>query len=108
MDRERVSVQTWLNSVFKLLVRLSPSPETPDASWLARVTPWWSVLHFLMQATTVLLLGFSRASGLHTPMSGLLSEDDLGVAINETRKAFFWIHAMAASDHASRRAFFSY
>jgi hypothetical protein len=84
---------------------ISILPETPDVSWLAKVTPWWSVLHFLMQATTILLLGLSRASGPHTPMSGLLSEDDLGAAINETRKAFLWIHAMAASDPASRRAF---
>lgn len=85
-------------------------PETPDISWLARVTPWWSILHFLMQATTALLLGLSHASVSNngdssSRMSVPLSENDLGAAIIETRKVFFWIHAMAAVDPAARRAF---
>ena len=89
---------------------ISILPETPDISWLARVTPWWSVLHFLMQATTALLLGLSHASVSNnsastSPMSVPLNENDLGAAIIETRKVFFWIHAMAVVDPAARRAF---
>lgn len=89
---------------------ISILPDTPDISWLARVTPWWSVLHFLMQATTALLLGLSHASVSNnsastSPMSVPLNENDLGAAIIETRKVFFWIHAMAVVDPAARRAF---
>jgi hypothetical protein len=38
-------------------------------------------------------------------MSVPLSEHDLTAAIAETRKVFFWIHAMAAVDASARRAF---
>ena len=87
-------------------------PENPDISWLARFTPWWNVLHFLMQATTALLLGLSHASFSTdkstpaSPMSIPLSGRDLKAAVAETRKVFFWIHAMASVDPAARRAFF--
>ncbi|KAJ5681443.1 uncharacterized protein N7477_001383 [Penicillium maclennaniae] len=89
---------------------ISILPETPNISWLARVAPWWSVLHFLMQATTALLLGLSHASVTDyststSPMSVPLNEIDLKAAIVETRKVFFWIHAMAVVDPAARRAF---
>ncbi|KAJ6104114.1 hypothetical protein N7523_010434 [Penicillium sp. IBT 18751x] len=89
---------------------ISILPETPNIAWLARVAPWWSVLHFLMQATTALLLGLSHASITDyststAPMSVPLNEIDLKAAIVETRKVFFWIHAMAVVDPAARRAF---
>lgn len=38
---------------------ISVLPDNPDIAWLVRVTPWWSVLHFIMQATTALLLSLS-------------------------------------------------
>ncbi|KAL5358895.1 C6 transcription factor [Aspergillus floccosus] len=37
-------------------------PDTPDILWLTRYTPWWSVLHFLMQACTALLLGLFHSA----------------------------------------------
>jgi hypothetical protein len=40
---------------------ISILPDKPDIAWLVRVTPWWSVLHFIMQATTALLLALSFA-----------------------------------------------
>lgn len=40
---------------------ISILPDNPDIAWLVRVTPWWSVLHFIMQATTALLLTLSFA-----------------------------------------------
>ncbi|KAJ5300463.1 sugar transporter [Penicillium atrosanguineum] len=89
---------------------ISILPESQDISWLARVTPWWSILHFLMQATTALLLGLSSASVSHSSASASslsipLNGQDLAAVIVETRKVFFWIHAMAAVDPAARRAF---
>lgn len=99
---------------------ISILPETPDVTWLARVTPWWSVLHFLMQATTALLLSLSHCTlpprttshknntNNHTrtnPNFPPLLETDLATAITQTRKALSWIHAMALADTAARRAF---
>ncbi|OKP14580.1 hypothetical protein PENSUB_13932 [Penicillium subrubescens] len=41
---------------------ISILPENPDIAWFVRITPWWSVLHFIMQATTALLLALSFVS----------------------------------------------
>ncbi|KAJ6151771.1 C6 transcription factor [Penicillium chermesinum] len=41
---------------------ISILPEKIDITWLARIAPWWSVLHFLMQATVALLLSLSSCS----------------------------------------------
>ncbi|CEJ55099.1 hypothetical protein PMG11_01376 [Penicillium brasilianum] len=38
---------------------ISILPDDPEIPWLVRMTPWWSVLHFTMQATTALLLALS-------------------------------------------------
>lgn len=83
---------------------ISLLPDTPDIPWLASVTPWWSILHFLMQATTALLLGLASS---HTPVESYsaLNEGDLEAAIGVTRKAFLWIHTMATVDASARRAF---
>ncbi|KAJ5895608.1 hypothetical protein N7495_007299 [Penicillium taxi] len=99
---------------------ISILPENIDLPWLARTTPSWSVLHFIMQATTALLLGLSRFSSLSKDVnsnepvepsdvkpqySPLLQATDLNVAIEQTKKALCWIHSMAFVDTASRRAF---
>ncbi|KAJ5096347.1 hypothetical protein NUU61_005703 [Penicillium alfredii] len=125
---------------------ISILPMTPDVPWLARVAPWWTTLHFLMQATTALLLGLSYCSPSPTPgpfynpgsvLASLnpsnptatapapsattssqpppstvtspytpILQTDLCTAIAQTKTALSWIHAMAAVDPASRRAFF--
>lgn len=101
---------------------ISILPDKPDVTWLAHFTPWWSVLHFLMQATTALLLSLSHCSLLspsntsshpstasapthaHAHYLPLL-ETDLTAVIAQTKKALWWIHAMASVDPAARRAF---
>ncbi|KGO77091.1 Transcription factor, fungi [Penicillium italicum] len=99
-------------------------PEDSNMKWLARAAPWWSILHFLMQATTALLLGLSYCSGkkkptspdtntLRPPASPPISqgayppllEKDLSTAIAATKKALFWLHTTASVDPAARRAF---
>ncbi|KAJ5632111.1 C6 transcription factor [Penicillium lividum] len=100
---------------------ISIFPERVDIAWLARVTPWWSVLHFLMQSTTALLLGLlycsfeSPDTGLQqqaehaTSLSGApypsLLDSDLNTALGMSKKALSWIHTMASVDAAARRAF---
>ncbi|KAJ5807606.1 hypothetical protein N7447_011062 [Penicillium robsamsonii] len=103
---------------------ISILPEDPNIAWLARTAPWWSILHFVMQATTALLLGLSHCSGAHassspdrpnplpsptTPSQAgtypLLLETDLSTAIGAARKALAWLHTTAFVDPAARRAF---
>ncbi|QQK43763.1 C6 transcription factor, putative [Penicillium digitatum] len=105
---------------------ISVLPEDPNMTWLARAAPWWSILHFLMQATTALLLGLSYCSGQNAstspdganpllshatapsiPQGGYppLLETGLGTAIAAAKKALFWLHTTASVDPAARRAF---
>lgn len=99
---------------------ISTFPENIDLTWLARVTPWWSVLHFLMQSTTALLLGLLYCSvkpagqgqkpcEYPTNLSGApypsLLESDLNTALEMSKKALSWMHAMASVDAAAHRAF---
>jgi hypothetical protein len=100
---------------------ISTFPEKVDLAWLARVTPWWSVLHFLMQSTTALLLGLlycsfappgqdkQKPSEHPASLSGApypsLLESDLITALGMTKKALLWIHTMASVDAAAYRAF---
>ncbi|CAI7638087.1 unnamed protein product [Penicillium manginii] len=107
---------------------ISILPNTPELSWIARTTPWWSVLHFLMQSTTAFLIGLSYCSFSSPPMNVSVSnseqstsqssnttpswtpprpllEADLNIAVAETKKALEWIHTMAAMDPAASRAF---
>ncbi|KAJ5532001.1 hypothetical protein N7494_008553 [Penicillium frequentans] len=99
---------------------ISTFPEKIDLAWLARVTPWWSVLHFLMQSTTALLLGLlycsvapagqgQKPSEYPTNLSGApypsLLESDLNTALQMSKKALSWMHTMASVDAAAHRAF---
>lgn len=104
---------------------ISILPEKIDITWLARIAPWWNVLHFLMQATIALLLslcycsipGPASASGLSSaqdpnhqhhfsnPVNPTLRREHLDTVIAQIRKALCWIHAMASIDPAAKRGF---
>lgn len=79
---------------------ISILPETPDPAWLLRFSPWWSILHYLVQATTALLLGLASS----TPLPETAAPDTAAV-IRCTKKSLRWLHAMGAVYAASRRAF---
>ncbi|KAL4810418.1 fungal-specific transcription factor domain-containing protein [Aspergillus unguis] len=71
-------------------------PDVPDSSRIYQLCPWWCILHYLMQATTVLLLELSFGS-IHMPES---KKEILAAA----KKGVRWLYAMAESSLASRRA----
>ncbi|RLL97100.1 hypothetical protein CFD26_103501 [Aspergillus turcosus] len=71
-------------------------PENPDATLLYKVSPWWCILHYLMQAATVLLLELTfRAQ--HVP-------DKASIVSKAAKKALEWLSAMSTFDVASERA----
>ncbi|RAL04313.1 uncharacterized protein BO80DRAFT_422159, partial [Aspergillus ibericus CBS 121593] len=88
---------------------LSILPETPDIVWLTAVTPWWCILHYIMQATTAILLHLSSWS----PNIGSSDDDDAArrvfsdmlIMTRVIKKALHWLHHMALTYAASRRAF---
>lgn len=71
-------------------------PDEPNVVGLYRVSPWWSIVHHLVQASTVLMLELSfRAE--HMPNE---AEEILKVA----KKAVSWLRSMSPDNLAARRA----
>lgn len=71
-------------------------PDTADAPWLYAVSPWWCVLHYVMQSTTILLIElFTRTRPRTTEAASL---------VEKVRKAIRWLYAMSDKDNSSRRA----
>lgn len=86
---------------------LSILPETPDTTWLTTVSPWWTVLHSIMQATTALLIGLSTRPAEENTTSQRNNNPPLDreSMMAATKKAFLWLHHLAFSSKAARRAF---
>lgn len=71
-------------------------PERPILSWLYRISPWWCILHYVMQSITVLLTEFFIRAEPGTPQCRRV-QGGIG-------KASHWLYEMAAVDPCSRRA----
>lgn len=71
-------------------------PDETNAVQLYAIAPWWCVLHFLMQAATVLLLELSFGC-VHVP------EEEQNL-VQMAKKSVRWLYAMSAHSIASRRA----
>jgi hypothetical protein len=75
---------------------LSLIPDEPNAVGLLRVGPWWSVLHWLVQATTVLMLEISFRTH-HMP-------EEADVLTQTAKKGVRWLHALGEDNRSARRA----
>ncbi|OOQ91784.1 putative C6 transcription factor [Penicillium brasilianum] len=71
-------------------------PDEPNAVQLYEISPWWCILHYLMQAVTVLLLELSFGT-VHAPDS---EKQFLLLA----KKGIRWLYSMSEHSIASRRA----
>ena len=71
-------------------------PDEPNPIGLYKVAPWWCLVHYFMQAVTVMLLELSfRAE--HWPEK---ADDILACA----QKVVFWLESMSGDDLAAYRA----
>ncbi|KAE8389573.1 fungal-specific transcription factor domain-containing protein [Aspergillus alliaceus] len=89
----RKTAELCIDSACQILDLL---PDEPDIIWLNQVSPWWCVLHYLMQSVTVLLIELEyrgRASADNTVKINSLIE-----------KALDWISALATDSVAAQRA----
>ncbi|KAL2817369.1 fungal-specific transcription factor domain-containing protein [Aspergillus granulosus] len=71
-------------------------PSTPDLSWVYQLSPWWSLVHYIMQATTVLLIIIflkQKENTLQQPR-----------AIESVSKAAEWLSCLAIKDPLAQRA----
>ncbi|KAJ6001029.1 hypothetical protein N7481_001438 [Penicillium waksmanii] len=65
-------------------------PDGADMNWLYGVSPWWCVVHYMMQSTTVLLVElFARGQRGSTEATGLAKK---------VEKAIRWLRAMSIND----------
>ncbi|KAJ5286720.1 hypothetical protein N7478_002406 [Penicillium angulare] len=71
-------------------------PDETDICLLYQVSPWWGVLHHMMQSTTIILVElFTRTSPGTMEAAGL---------IGDIKKAIRWLREMATRDTSSLRA----
>ncbi|KAI9778270.1 MAG: hypothetical protein M1839_008294 [Geoglossum umbratile] len=78
---------------------LSFIPNEPNAVGLYSISPWWCVLHHIVQAGTILVIELTfRAE--HAP------QDAEGI-LNDAKKAVNWLHAMSANSFAAQRSWTS-
>lgn len=71
-------------------------PEGLDAAALYRMSPWWCILHFLVQATTVLLIELSFGV-CHVP-------EKASMVSKATERALQWLAILAKTNAASEKA----
>ncbi|PYH61107.1 uncharacterized protein BO96DRAFT_453028 [Aspergillus niger CBS 101883] len=76
------------------MVRLFP--DGLDAAALYRMSPWWCILHFLVQATTVLLMELSFGV-CHVP-------EKASMVSKATERALKWLAILANTNAASEKA----
>jgi len=71
-------------------------PNVPNAVGLYRVSPWWCLVHNIVQASTVLMLELSfRADHMPNEADNILEA---------AKKAVYWLRSMSDDNVAARRA----
>ncbi|KXG51069.1 uncharacterized protein PGRI_066410 [Penicillium griseofulvum] len=71
-------------------------PEEPDLNWLYGVTPWWCILHNIMQSTTILLTELFTRTHEGTTKAVYITK--------KINKAIRWLKEMSTKDLCSQRA----
>jgi hypothetical protein len=71
-------------------------PDEVDTTWLYKVSPWWCILHHIMQSSTVLLIALSTQ--LQPAIAEVIN------IVEKVKKAIRWLNGMSARDPCSRRA----
>lgn len=71
-------------------------PDKTDALWLVQVSPWWCVLHYLMQAITVLLIEMEFCVRFHA--------DGASHITLHLEKGLEWLRSLGSISVPSRRS----
>ena len=71
-------------------------PDEPNAVGLNRIGPWWCLIHYLVQATVVLLLELSFRAN-HMP-------EEAENIFDGAQKAVRWLHNLGEENYSARRA----
>ncbi|KAJ5762085.1 uncharacterized protein N7511_005467 [Penicillium nucicola] len=71
-------------------------PSDPDTTWLHESSPWWCMLHYIMQSATVLMMNL-----VVRPEEGTAESANIDAMI---RKVLLWLSTMAINDSSAMRA----
>jgi hypothetical protein len=71
-------------------------PDEPNPVGLIKVGPWWSILHWLVQSSSVLMLELSFRAH-HMP-------EEADSVLEAAKKSVRWLHALAEDNMSARRA----
>ena len=93
LDFNRTAATTCVDAARDLL---SLIPDEPNAVGLMKVGPWFSVLHWLVKATTVLMLEISFRAH-HMP-------EEADSILDASKKGIRWLHALGEDNLSARRA----
>lgn len=93
LEFNRQAATTCVESARELLNLI---PDEPNAVGLMKVGPWWSVLHWLVQATTVLMLEISFRAH-HMP-------EEAEAILDASKKGIRWLHALGEDNPSASRA----
>ena len=93
LDFNRNSAAACVEAAMEMLQLI---PDEPNAVGLIRVGPWWNILHWLVQATTVLMLEISFRVN-HMP-------EEAENILESCKKGIRWLHALAEDNLSARRA----
>lgn len=113
--KRKKSAMTCLHSALAIL---SIFPDQPDPIWACHVL-WWNVLHFLVQATTILLINISLenltfkeqkcqsfTSGLDPgQLPGSSDAANTEAVRTAAKKALQWLCCLGKTEASARRAF---
>lgn len=89
-------------------------PDQTETGWVYNTTSWWSFLHFLMQATIIMLIHMSvgsvpmragKGANVETGEGAVGISESPEIVLAATKKALHWLHCLGGSDEAARRAF---
>ncbi|KAL3444586.1 fungal-specific transcription factor domain-containing protein [Aspergillus insuetus] len=110
--RSRFGNDTAKTCVHSAAALISILPDEPDTRWLLRMTPWLYVLHFIMQAVTVLLIQLvigqvADRKGYGEKRDGADAKDEAApeAVLEGVKKGVRWLHAMGQQDASAVRAF---
>ena len=92
-DFNRETAMKCVHAARDMLVML---PQEPNAVGLYTVAPWWCLVHFFMQAATVLMLELSFRS-YHMP-------NEVEEIFDSAKKAVEWLRSLSEDDEAAKRA----
>jgi hypothetical protein len=109
-SRSRFGDDMAKSCVHFALALVSVLPDQPDMKWIPKLTSWWSLLHYIMRALTVLLIQLSVGQVPVRSTSGeregiAREEEGIDAVRDASKKILLWLHSMAKQDRSSKRAF---